>query len=70
MEKMKGDIESQRERKLKRIADEALKVYETLTDQMVYKAFRVNKDDYSVEVSHIGLRDISVQKEQEADIKH
>jgi len=50
LDKIKGGIESQRERKLKRIADEALRVYETLTDQRVYKAFRVNKDDYTVEV--------------------
>jgi len=50
LEKIKGGIESQRELRLKRIADEALRVYETLTDQRVYKAFRINKDDYTVEV--------------------
>jgi exonuclease SbcC len=50
LEKIRGGIESQRELRLKRIADEALRVYETLTDQRVYKAFRINKDDYTVEV--------------------
>ena len=48
--KIKGGIESQRERRLRRIADEALRIYETLTDQRVYKAFRINRDDYTVEV--------------------
>lgn len=48
LEKIKGGIESQRERRLKRIADEALRVYETLTDQRIYKAFKVNRDDYAV----------------------
>jgi DNA repair exonuclease SbcCD ATPase subunit len=50
LDKLKGGIEGQRERRLKRIADEALRAYETLTDQRVYKAFRINKDDYTVEV--------------------
>jgi exonuclease SbcC len=50
LEKIKGRIESQREIRLRRIADEALRIYETLTDQRVYKAFRINRDDYSVEV--------------------
>ncbi|MEM3882622.1 MAG: SMC family ATPase [Candidatus Methanomethyliaceae archaeon] len=50
LEKIKGGIESLRERRLKRIADEALRVYETLTDQRIYKAFRINRDDYAVEV--------------------
>jgi len=50
LEKIKGGIESRRELRLKQIADEALRVYETLTDQRVYKAFRINKDDYTVEV--------------------
>jgi len=50
LKKIKGGIESQRELRLKRIADEALRVYETLTDQRVYKAFRINEDDYTVEV--------------------
>jgi exonuclease SbcC len=43
-------IEEWRERMLRLIADEALRVYETLTDQRVYMAFRINKDDYTVEV--------------------
>jgi exonuclease SbcC len=50
IEKIKGGIERQRELRLRWIADEALRVYETLTDQRVYKAFRINKDDYTVEV--------------------
>ncbi len=50
LEKIKGGIESQREIRLRRITDEALRIYETLTDQRVYKAFRINRDDYSVEV--------------------
>lgn len=50
LERIKGGIEGQRERRLKRIADEALRVYETLTDQRVYKAYRIREDDYTVEV--------------------
>jgi len=50
LEKIRGGVESVRERKLKRIADEALRVYEALTDQRVYKAFRVNPESYAVEV--------------------
>ncbi|MGB9778861.1 MAG: hypothetical protein ACPLW8_05600, partial [Candidatus Bathyarchaeales archaeon] len=50
LDKIKGGIESQRERRLKRMADEALRVYETLTDQRIYKALRINRDDYTVEV--------------------
>jgi exonuclease SbcC len=50
LEKIKDGIERQRELRLRRIADEALRVYESLTDQRVYKAFRINKDDYTVEV--------------------
>jgi exonuclease SbcC len=50
LEKIRGGIESQRELRLRRIAEEALRIYETLTDQRIYKAFRINKDDYRVEV--------------------
>ncbi|MEO0242581.1 MAG: SMC family ATPase [candidate division WOR-3 bacterium] len=57
LEKIKGGIESLRERRLKRIADEALRVYETLTDQRIYKAFRINRDDYTVEVFPSRLED-------------
>ncbi|MEM3518621.1 MAG: SMC family ATPase [Nitrososphaerales archaeon] len=57
LEEIKGGIESQRERKLRRMADEALRVYETLTDQRVYKAFKVNRDDYTVEVFPSRLED-------------
>ncbi|MEM2487264.1 MAG: SMC family ATPase [Thermoproteota archaeon] len=49
LEKVRGGIEEVRERRLKRIADEALRIYELLTDQRVYKAFRLS-DDYTVEV--------------------
>jgi exonuclease SbcC len=47
---IEAGIEEWRERMLRCIADEALRVYETLTDQRVYRAFRINKDDYTVEV--------------------
>jgi len=40
-----------RRRRLRDIADEALRVYESLTDQRVYRAFKINEDDYTVEVS-------------------
>jgi len=50
LKKIKDGIERQRELRLRRIANEALRVYESLTDQRVYKAFRINKDDYTVEV--------------------
>jgi exonuclease SbcC len=54
-EKIEEGIEIQRKSKLKQIADEALRVYETLTDQRVYKAFRIREDDYTVEVSPVHL---------------
>jgi exonuclease SbcC len=50
-ERIRGGIEERRRRRLRDIADEALKVYESLTDQRVYRAFKINEDDYAVEVS-------------------
>jgi exonuclease SbcC len=50
VEKLESGIEGQRRLRLKRIADEALRVYETLTDQRMYKAFRIDEEDYTVEV--------------------
>jgi len=51
LEKIRSGVEERRRQKLKRIADEALRIYGSLTDQRVYRAFRINEDDYSVEVS-------------------
>lgn len=56
-EMIRAGIEGYRRRKLRAIADEALKVYSSLTDQRVYDAFRIREDDYTVEVHQPGLSD-------------
>jgi exonuclease SbcC len=55
IEKLKKGIENIRSVKLKDIAYEALKIYNSLTDQHVYKAFRINPENYIVEVQPIDL---------------
>jgi len=55
IEKLKKGIENIRSIKLKDIAYEALKIYNSLTDQHVYKAFRINPENYIVEVQPIDL---------------
>jgi len=56
-EAIKAGIEGYRKRRLRAIADEALKIYSSLTDQRVYDAFRIREDDYTVEVHQPGLSD-------------
>jgi len=55
IEKLRRGVENIRSVKLKDIAYEALKIYNSLTDQHVYKAFRINPENYIVEVQPIDL---------------
>ncbi|MEM1587626.1 MAG: SMC family ATPase [Candidatus Bathyarchaeia archaeon] len=55
IEQLKKGIEDIRRLKLKDVAYEALKIYNSLTDQHVYKAFRINPETYTVEVQPIDL---------------
>lgn len=55
IEDLKKGIEEIRRVKLKDIGYEALKIYNSLTDQHVYKAFKINPENYLVEVQPINL---------------
>ncbi|MBS7655705.1 SMC family ATPase [Candidatus Bathyarchaeota archaeon] len=55
IEELKRGIEDIRKVKLKDISYEALKIYNSLTDQHVYKAFKINPENYLVEVQPIDL---------------
>ena len=55
IEQLRKGIEDIRSVKLKDVAYEALKIYNSLTDQHVYKAFKINPESYIVEVQPIDL---------------
>lgn len=55
IEKLNEGIEQIRKLKLHDISVEALSIYNSLTDQQIYKAFRINPETYEVEVQPEGL---------------
>ena len=54
-EKLREGVEKRRKTILKNIQRQALNIYNTLTNQHVYKAFRINPDTYEVYVQPAGL---------------
>jgi len=54
-EKLREGVEKRRKTILKDIQRQALNIYNTLTNQHVYKAFRINPDTYEVYVQPAGL---------------
>ena len=55
IEKLREGIEKRRRRLLRNIQRQALSVYNTLTDQHVYKAFQIDPETYEVYVQPVGL---------------
>ena len=55
MEKLREGIEKRRKHLLRSIQRQALNVYNTLTDQHIYKAFWINPETYEVYVQPAGL---------------
>ena len=60
-EKLKTGIEKRRKTILRDIQWQALNIYNTLTNQHVYKAFRINPDTYEVYVQAAKPRNSSSQ---------
>lgn len=54
-EKLKAGIEKRRKTLLNDVQRRALNIYNTLTNQHIYKAFRINPDTYEVYVQPAGL---------------
>ncbi|MEM2893948.1 MAG: SMC family ATPase [Candidatus Bathyarchaeia archaeon] len=57
VQKLRMGIEEGRRRALREVAGEALRIYNSLTDQRIYKAFKIDPESYQAQVQPTGLEE-------------
>ncbi len=57
VERLREGIEEGRRRALREVAGEALRIYNSLTDQRIYKSFKIDPETYETQVQPTGMEE-------------